>query len=114
VTEEGPSKAEAVIDVKASVDLWVIDEAFPAHSGPGLLKIGPHDDDQIIFELLGRLLEQPAYVPKPGHHHVKINSESGHVSVPYSLAASTSWMEQGPTITRILSSDPSRMFLADC
>lgn len=55
VNEELARDAQALVDVEAVVDVRVVDETFPAHSGPGFLQVGTHDDQQLILVLFLQL-----------------------------------------------------------
>ena len=39
---------DPVINIEGTIEIGVIDQAFPAHCCPGFFKIDPHDDQQII------------------------------------------------------------------
>ncbi len=54
-------------DLVLSVDIGVINEAFPAKSGPRLLKVDPHDDEDFGADLPAELPE-PLRILKRGLH----------------------------------------------
>ena len=78
VEQQGPGPSQAGVDVVAAVEVGIVDHPLPAHRGAGLLEIHPH-------------------------HHLQLVAVSARWALAmrsaYSLAASTSWTEQGPTIT---------------
>lgn len=55
INQQLSRQLDTLIDVVRVVNVRVVDQAFPAHGGPGLLEVGPHDDTQIVAELLGQL-----------------------------------------------------------
>ncbi len=60
--QESAGCAQARGDVVAAVQMGgIVDEALPANSGARLFEVGPHDDQQVFFVLLG-LADQPAGV----------------------------------------------------
>lgn len=57
VSEKLTGNLNTLVDVVRVVDVGVVDQTLPADRGPGLLKIGPHDDAQVILQLLGKTSE---------------------------------------------------------
>src|SRR5688572_13677913 len=51
--------AQALVDAEATVEVRVVDEAFPADGGARLLEIHAHDDEELAAELLAELREFP-------------------------------------------------------
>ena len=50
--EHGPTLAQACVDVKAVVEVRIVDQPLPAHRGSGLLEVDPHDNFELVFEAL--------------------------------------------------------------
>src|SRR5207245_5729804 len=44
------SGAETFVDLKTSIEAWVIDQPLPSHGCPRLLEVDAHDDYQVRFE----------------------------------------------------------------
>ncbi|KAI9151568.1 hypothetical protein HJFPF1_08775 [Paramyrothecium foliicola] len=57
IDEELARDAETLVDLEGGIDIRVVDETLPANSGARLLEVGTHDDDQVVRELGGQLLE---------------------------------------------------------
>lgn len=53
VAEELARYTEALVDLEGLVDIWVIDQPFPAHSRARFLEVSPHDNAEITRELVG-------------------------------------------------------------
>ena len=60
VAEELTGDAQTLVDLVALVEIGVVDQTLPADSGTGLLKVGAHDDAEVLFELVGELLQTAA------------------------------------------------------
>lgn len=60
VDEELAGQAQALVDLEAAVDVGVVDEALPANSGAGLLKVRAHDDEELILVLFASLQQEVA------------------------------------------------------
>ena len=57
VTEQATGGTQAEIDVERVVELRVVDQPLPAHGRPGLLKVNPHDDEDVFGDRVGLFLE---------------------------------------------------------
>ena len=57
VDEEFPRYTEALVDLEGVVDVRVVDQTLPAHCSPGLFEVGAHNDEDVVLELVGELLE---------------------------------------------------------
>lgn len=57
VRQELASNLHTLVDVVAIVNIGVVDDSLPAHSGTGLLQVGAHDDAEIIPELGSQLAQ---------------------------------------------------------
>lgn len=66
VEEKLPAHAQALVDLEGLVDIGIVDETLPADSGTGLLEVGTHDDEEVIFVLLLELEETLAVVEGSG------------------------------------------------
>ena len=62
VDEKLPTKPEALVDEETAVDLWVVDQPFPADGRARLLQVGSHHDDQVVLVLLLHLEQAVAVV----------------------------------------------------
>jgi hypothetical protein len=51
-------EAQAVVDLVCAVEMRIVDEAFPADGGTGLLKVDAHDDAQVGGEFADGALKQ--------------------------------------------------------
>lgn len=49
--------AQALVDVEGLIDVGVVDQTLPANGGPGLLKVGAHDNAQLLGQLVGEFLQ---------------------------------------------------------
>ena len=49
--------AETLVDVVGLVDVGIVDQTLPANGGTGLLKVGAHNDAEVLGELVGDLLQ---------------------------------------------------------
>lgn len=43
-----PCDSESFVDLKAIVDIRVVDQTFPSHSRPWLFEVRPHDDEKVV------------------------------------------------------------------
>jgi hypothetical protein len=50
-------QAQALVDAEAAVHARIVDQALPAHGGARLLEIDPHQDQQVVGETRGLLLQ---------------------------------------------------------
>lgn len=66
VAEELTRYTEALVDLEGLVDIWVIDQPFPAHSRAWFLEVSPHDNAEITRELVGEGLEALAVLDSGG------------------------------------------------
>lgn len=66
VAEELTRYTEALVDLECLVDIWVIDQPFPANSRAWLLEVSPHDNAEITRELVGESLEALAVLDSGG------------------------------------------------
>ncbi len=57
IQQQFATQAQAVVDLAAVVEVGVVDQPLPAHSGARLLEIDPHHDLELIFELVTQRLE---------------------------------------------------------
>lgn len=53
-------EAKPLVNLKAVIDFWVVDEAFPANCCTWLLKIASHNNDEIILVFLFQFHEAVA------------------------------------------------------
>ena len=67
--------AQAVVDLKAAVEIGIVDQAFPADGGARLFEIDAHDDQQIggaaffgFLQLRGIFLRRFDVVDRAGAH----------------------------------------------
>lgn len=52
VTKQLSADPQSFVDLVSFVNVGVIDEALPADRGPGLLKVGAHDNEQVASEVV--------------------------------------------------------------
>jgi hypothetical protein len=57
VDVEFAGDTETLVDVVGLIDVGIVDQTLPADGGTGLLKVGAHDDAEVLGELVGELLE---------------------------------------------------------
>lgn len=57
VDEELARQAQTLVDLEATIDIGIVDQALPADGRAGLLEVRTHDDEKLILVLL-LLLEQ--------------------------------------------------------
>ena len=50
IRDQSPGHAEAVVDAEGSIQIRVVDKAFPADRGAGLLEVDTHDDFKVPRE----------------------------------------------------------------
>src|SRR6266540_1241267 len=48
--EEPARQVQPLVDLKAAVEVRIVDQPLPAHGGAGLFEIDAHDDDQVPLE----------------------------------------------------------------
>lgn len=60
VDEELARGPQALVDLEAVVDVWVVDETLPADGGAGLLEVGSHDDQELVLVFLLHLQQTVA------------------------------------------------------
>jgi len=52
IAQQLASGPQALVDVEALVEIRIVDEPLPAHRGPRLFEVHPHDDDQVTDQTL--------------------------------------------------------------
>ncbi len=60
VAEELAADFQALVDLEALVDVRVVDQTLPADGRPRLFQVRPHDDQQVVFELVRERPQSPA------------------------------------------------------
>jgi len=65
VPEEGAGHRDPLVDPEGAVQTGVGEQTLPAHRGPGLFEVGPHDDDQLVAQAV-RQAGQPLGVATAG------------------------------------------------
>jgi len=60
VNKELSRDAQTLVDLEGVIDIWVVDQTLPSDCCTGLLKVGAHDDEEILLVLLLHLDEAVA------------------------------------------------------
>ncbi len=66
ITEELAGDAKPLVDLVRLVDVWVVNQTFPADGGARLLEVGAHDDAEVVGELVGQGLQARAVLQRGG------------------------------------------------
>lgn len=66
IAEELPGDTKTLVDLERRVDIGIVNEALPADGGAGLLKVGSHNNNKVVFELLGKSLKSAAVLESCG------------------------------------------------
>lgn len=84
----GGARGAGLVDAETAVQARIVDVALPAHGGARLLEVHAHDDEQVVGQRVGRLLElarvlHGLFVVVDGagadHHHQPVVAAVQHV-----------------------------------
>jgi len=57
IHEQLARHSQTLVDLVALVNVWVVDQSFPADGCSWFLKVGAHDDAEVVLKLVGESLE---------------------------------------------------------
>src|SRR5688500_4601042 len=59
IQQQPASEVQAVVDRKATVELWIVDQPAPSHGTARFLEVYAHDDAEIPRELISLFFKLP-------------------------------------------------------
>src|SRR5690554_296363 len=53
---------QALFNLERAVEVWIVDQTFPANRGTRLFKVNPHHNEQAVFYRIGQLAQAASVV----------------------------------------------------